>query len=40
MRRYPGVADLLGGLPLDDVTAEFRGVGEPIAVTRIGEWPH
>lgn len=37
VRRYPGVADLLRDLPLDEVTAEFRGVGEPITVTRIGE---
>ena len=36
VRRYPGVAPLLDDHRLEKVTTEFRGVGEPVAVTRIG----
>jgi class 3 adenylate cyclase len=33
---YPGVRELLGACPVEPRTAEFRGVGQPLAVRRIG----
>ena len=33
---YPGVQELLGACPVEARTAEFRGVGQPLAVRRIG----
>jgi class 3 adenylate cyclase len=33
---YPGVRELLGACPVEARTAEFRGVGQPLAVVRIG----
>jgi class 3 adenylate cyclase len=33
---YPGVRELLGACPVEARTAEFRGVGQPLAVRRIG----
>jgi class 3 adenylate cyclase len=33
---YPGVQELLGPYPVEPRTAEFRGVGHPLAVRRIG----
>jgi class 3 adenylate cyclase len=33
---YPGVQELLGACPVEPRTAEFRGVGQPLAVRRIG----
>jgi class 3 adenylate cyclase len=33
---YPGVRELLGPYPVEPRTAEFRGVGQPLAVRRIG----
>jgi len=33
---YPGVRELLGACPVEPRTAEFRGVGQPLAVVRIG----
>jgi class 3 adenylate cyclase len=33
---HPGVRELLGACPVEPRTAEFRGVGQPLAVRRIG----
>jgi hypothetical protein len=33
---YPGVQELLGPYSMEPRTAEFRGVGQPLAVVRIG----
>jgi class 3 adenylate cyclase len=36
VRSYPGVAGLLNGCETREVTAELRGVGRPMPVTRVG----
>jgi len=38
--RYPGVQALLEPYPAEQHTAEFRGVGQPMAVVRIGARGH
>jgi class 3 adenylate cyclase len=38
--RYPGVQKLLEPYPAEERTAEFRGIGQPMAVLRIGARGH
>jgi len=38
--RYPGVDALLDPYPVERRTAEFRGIGQPMTVVRIGAQGH
>jgi hypothetical protein len=38
--RYPGVHELLESHPTEQRTAEFRGIGQPMTVVRIGSTDH